>query len=46
MRECSATSHESWFGKRPRFRNKEDVLVIEGKNSFRGVAQTDEMVED
>lgn len=32
-------SHITWSGKLPRFRNKEDVLVIWGKSSFRGVAQ-------
>lgn len=33
-------SRITWSGKLPRFRNKEDVLVIWGKSSFRGVAQT------
>lgn len=35
-----AFSRITWSGKLPRFRNKEDVLVIWGKSSFRGVAQT------
>lgn len=30
----------TWSGRLPRFRNKEDVLVIWGKSSFRGVALT------